>query len=81
MAKKSPVKRCILDILVVDVDIVVVNELVVVDILVDMTAVVPRIDHNIAAVALLEEKAYLAVVYLGLTVAAASFFCYLDSLH
>ena len=56
----------------VDFDIVTVNAMVVVDI--KMTAVVPRIDRNIAAVAMLVEQAYLAVVYLDLTVAAASFF-------
>ena len=47
-----------------------VNALVVVDI--KMTTVVPRIDRNIAYAALHVEQAYLAVVYLGLTVAAAS---------
>ena len=62
------------------------NVLVAVDILVvlegsipladldEMTAIVPRIDRNIAAMALHVEQAYLAVVYLSLTVAAASFF-------
>ena len=42
--------------------------------LVDMADIDPRIDRNNAAVARLEEQAYLAAVYLGLTVAAASFF-------
>ena len=76
----------------ITVGIVAVSALVVVDILVvlggihaadlvDMTAIVPRIDHNIAAVALHVEQAYLAVVVLGLTVAAASFFKRMDYCH
>ena len=44
----------------------------VVDI-VEMTAVVPRIDRIIAAVVLLLEQAYLAFVYLGLAAAASVF--------
>ena len=44
----------------------------VVDI-VEMTAVVPQIDRNIAVVALHVEQAYMAVVYLDLTATAASF--------
>ena len=77
MAKKLPVKRCILDILVV-IDILIVLEGILVADLAEMTAVVPRIDHNNANVALHVKQAYLAVVYLGLTVATAAFFCYKD---
>ena len=56
------------------VDILVVLEGIPVADLLDITAIVPRIDRNIAVVALPVEQAYLAVVYLGLAVAAASFF-------
>ena len=52
---------------------VVLEDILVAD-LVEMTAIVPRIDRNIAYTALHVEPAYSAVVYLGLTVAAASFF-------
>ena len=55
------------------IDILIVLEGISVTDLVDMTAVVPRIDRNIAAVALHVKQEYLAVVDLGLT-AAASFF-------
>ena len=60
------------------VDILVVLQGIPVADLNEMTAIVPRIDHNIADVALLVEQANLAAVYLGLTVATAAFFCYKD---